>query len=100
MKTIFIRQAKYLHDYCLAVQFTTGETSEVDLSAFLEQEGVGVFAPLKNKDFFKSFQFNPNTQTIEWDNGADIAPEYLYFLAYQNKYELQGKFKQWGYLAA
>jgi len=37
-----------------------------------------VFAPLKEIDFFKRFKINFNT--IEWENGADFAPEYLYEL--------------------
>ena len=33
----------------------------------------GIFAPLKEIDYFKKFKLNANT--IEWQNGADIAPE-------------------------
>jgi hypothetical protein len=43
----------------------------------LEKELVGkVFEPLKDKNYFKTFTIKFNT--IEWDNGADFAPEYLY----------------------
>jgi hypothetical protein len=35
----------------------------------------GVFIPLKELDFFKKFHVSANT--IEWENGADFAPEYL-----------------------
>jgi len=31
---------------------------------------------LKNKDYFKVFTLKYNT--IEWENGADFAPEYLF----------------------
>jgi len=35
-----------------------------------------------------------------WANGADIAPEYLYFLAFKDEPDLQEKFKKWGYVTA
>jgi len=43
-----------------------------------------VFNPLKDKNNFRKFSIVFNT--IEWENGADFAPEYLYELAkYQNQ---------------
>ncbi len=53
--------------------FSNGETKIVDLSQSLN--GV-MFAPLKDIEFFKRFVIKFNT--IEWENGADFAPEYLY----------------------
>lgn len=35
-----------------------------------------VFEPLKDVEKFKNFRLNPFT--IEWENGADFAPENLY----------------------
>ncbi len=37
-----------------------------------------VFQPLHDIDFFKRFSVKHNT--IEWENGADLAPEYLFSL--------------------
>ena len=53
--------------------FSNGETKIVDLSQSLN--GV-MFAPLTDIEFFKRFVIKFNT--IEWENGADFAPEYLY----------------------
>lgn len=38
------------------------------------KDGV-VFEPLKDLNFFKRFSVKYNT--VEWENGADFAPEYL-----------------------
>jgi len=68
-----VRNAEYLGDYRIRLAFNNGESKIVDLSDKLQGK---VFEPLKDKIFFKSFSVKFNT--IEWDNGADFAPEYLY----------------------
>lgn len=68
-----ILKAEYLDDYKVKLLFNNGETKIVDLSRSLNGS---VFAPLKDIDFFKNFSIKFNT--IEWENGADFAPEYLY----------------------
>ena len=65
--------AEYLEGYKLKLLFNNGEYRIADLSSSLIGE---VFAPLKNLDFFKRFSIIFNT--VEWGNGADFAPEYLY----------------------
>jgi hypothetical protein len=50
----------------------------------LEKELVGkIFEPLKEKNYFATFVIKFNT--IEWDNGADFAPEYLYQIGKQTE---------------
>jgi hypothetical protein len=68
-----VSSAKYIEDYKINLVFNTGESKTVDLVDKLN--GI-VFEPLKDKTFFKSFTIRYNT--IEWSNGADFAPEYLY----------------------
>ncbi len=68
-----VLQAKYLGDYKIYLVFNNGEAKTVDLSDKL----VGsIFEPLKEKSYFQRFTIKYNT--IEWNNGADFAPEYLY----------------------
>ncbi|MBQ7510257.1 MAG: DUF2442 domain-containing protein [Prevotella sp.] len=69
---IDVVKAEYLDGYRVKLLFNDGETKIVDLSRFLNGS---VFAPLKDIDFFKNFSIKFNT--IEWENGADFAPEYL-----------------------
>ena len=71
---LHVEEAKYLHDYVIWVKFNDGIEGEVDLESELTGE---VFGPLKNKELFRSFKVDPILQTIVWENGADLAPEFL-----------------------
>jgi Protein of unknown function (DUF2442) len=44
-----------------------------------------IFAPLKAPQIFSSLKFQPELDTIVWDNGADFAPEFLYELGRKQK---------------
>lgn len=70
---IEVVKAEYIDGYNLLLLFNNGERRIVDLSDSLKGT---VFAPLKDINFFKRFSIKFNT--VEWENGADFAPEYLY----------------------
>ena len=70
---IEINKAEYLGDYRLRLWFNNGKVKDVDLSDSLKGK---IFVPLQDKEFFKRFTIRFNT--IEWENSADFAPEYLY----------------------
>jgi len=72
---LHVKEAKYLHDYVLWLRFNDGAEGVVDLKDELYGE---VFEPLKDTESFKSFKVDPDLETIVWDNGADLAPEFLY----------------------
>jgi len=65
-------KAEYAGGYRVKLWFNNGVAKVVDLKSSLN--GL-VFEPLKDLDFFKRFTVKYNT--LEWDNGADFAPEYL-----------------------
>ena len=67
--------AEYIRDYLLKIKFNTGDIKIVDLKNSLQGP---VFEPLKDINFFRQFTIHYNT--IEWKNGADFAPEYLFEL--------------------
>jgi len=71
----FVKNLKYLSDYKLELKFEDGSVREVDLSSHLDGE---VFEPLKDKRFFQTVRVHPDLDTIVWDNGADMSPDFLY----------------------
>ena len=73
MILIKVIDAKYIEGYKIKFRFNDGTTKTID---FQDQLWGEVFEPLKDKEYFKKFRLNPFT--IEWENGADFAPEFLY----------------------
>lgn len=71
---LHVKKAKYLRDYVIWIEFNDGIEGEVDLEDELTGE---IFRPLKNKELFRSFKVDPTLETIVWENGADLAPEFL-----------------------
>ncbi len=92
---LHITAAKYLADYRVQVSFNNERTGIVDLSDILDGF---IFQPLKDKNFFAQLKLDKELDTIVWPNGADIAPEYLYFLAFKSELVLQEQFEKWGYI--
>ena len=68
-----VSKAVYLEGYRVLLTFNNGETKTVD---FQNELNGTIYEPLRQLDNFKKFQVKYNT--IEWANGADYAPEYLY----------------------
>ena len=61
--------------YRLRLRFEDGAEGCVDLSGLSFQ---GVFAPLKDPDFFRQVRVDSDLGTIVWPNGADLDPDVLY----------------------
>ena len=73
MDLIWVTSAEHLNDYKIKIGFNNGKVKTVNLESHLDKP---VFLPLKELSFFRDFSLNPFT--IEWKNGADFAPEFLY----------------------
>ncbi len=84
MNLIWITKAKYEGGFKIKLVFNNGISGIVDLQNQLEGE---IFEPLKNSEYFKNF--STNSWTIEWENGADFAPEYLCQIISQNNDKYQ-----------
>jgi hypothetical protein len=93
---LHVTEARYIEGYKVEVSFNDGKTGIADLSAALKGS---VFEPLRDLSAFSQLRVDEELETVVWPNGADLAPEYIYFQAFRNSPELQGQFKKWGYIA-
>jgi uncharacterized protein DUF2442 len=71
---LHVTDAKYLRGYVIWLRFNDGVEGEVDLEPELEGE---VFGPLRDLEQFKKFRVDAELDTVVWENGADLAPEFL-----------------------
>ena len=71
----FLKDVKYLSEYKLLLTFGDGSLRQVDLAPHLDRE---VFEPMKELNNFKSVHLNSDLDTIVWNNGADMSPDFLY----------------------
>ena len=72
---LHVNEAKYLGGYKIWLRFNDGISGEVDLSGDLDGD---VFLPLRDLEKFKRFSVHPELETVVWESGADLAPEFLY----------------------
>jgi Protein of unknown function (DUF2442) len=74
---LHVTSVQLLDGYRLRLEFNDGIAKDVDLAGELDGE---VFEPLREAGLFAQVAVNDETGTIEWPNGADFAPEFLYEL--------------------
>jgi uncharacterized protein DUF2442 len=70
-----VKKAKYIEDFKILMTFEDKTNKLVDLFPYLYGE---IFEPLKDISYFKRFKVNKDIDTIEWANGADMSPDFLY----------------------
>ncbi len=92
---VHVVDAKYVGGYRIEVSFSDGRKGIADLSDALCGPA---FESLKDESEFRRFVVDKELDTLVWANGADLAPEYIYFQAFRDDRELQDRFKKWGYL--
>ena len=71
----FVKNAIYVSEYKLKLTFEDESVRLVDLEPHLDGE---IFEPLKDINYFKTVRVNLDLDTIVWDNGADMSPDFLY----------------------
>jgi hypothetical protein len=67
-------QAEYRDGYEIRLEFNDGASGIVDLAEALWGP---MFEPLKDVNLFKRFAVSDTLHTLVWENGADLAPEFL-----------------------
>jgi hypothetical protein len=70
-----VTETKLVKGFVVWVRFNDGSEGEVDLSNELDGP---MFEPLKDPEVFAQVRLDPDTHTLVWPNGADLAPEFLY----------------------
>jgi len=70
-----IVEVKSVGPYTVWLRFEDGVCGGLDLS---ELVGKGVFATWRALDVFNQVTIDPDTHTLRWPGGIDLAPEVLY----------------------
>jgi len=68
-------EARFVRDFVIWLRFRDGTIGEVDLKDELHGR---LFGPLRDPALFQQFRVDPESETLVWPNGADLAPEFLY----------------------
>jgi len=71
---IEVIEATYVKEYILNIKLNNGREGQVDLE---DQLWGPMFEPLKDISNFTKFSVSKTFGTIEWPNGADIAPDFF-----------------------
>ena len=71
----YVTNVSYEGGYVLELTFEEGSVRRVDLESHLDGE---MFEPLKTLEQFQTAHLNEDIDTVVWDNGADMAPDFLY----------------------
>jgi len=72
---IFVTSAKYDDEYRIRLSFNDGASGCVDLRALVFGDHRPVVRELQDPALFRRFAVAMDT--VVWDNGFDLAPEYL-----------------------
>ena len=81
-----LESAQYVSRYPIRVRFADGIEGDVNLEGELWGE---VFEPLKDVEVFRRFRLDAELNTVTWPSGADLAPEFLYEKAEQDREVLE-----------
>lgn len=70
-----VKHAHYLEHYKIYIAFNDGKAGIINLENVIRQDTRPIFKELINLEKFKSFSLKADT--IVWENGLDLAPEFL-----------------------
>lgn len=70
-----IIEVRALEKLYIYLKFDTGEEKIYDMTEHIEK--ILFFNKLKDRKYFEKVK--PRGNTVEWENGEDVAPENLYY---------------------
>ena len=92
---LVINKAQYSGGYNIHLVFNNGKEGVANLERTILEDKRPIFSKLKEKSVFKDFRVEHST--VIWSEGLDLAPEYLFYLAFKGEKEFQDQFRLWGY---
>jgi hypothetical protein len=75
---IWVTRAEYIADHKLRVPFNDGLEGCIDLHETIFQDHRKLFRELRDREMFSRFMVAMDT--VVWENGLDLAPEFLHDL--------------------
>ena len=75
---IWVESAHHAGEYRLRLRFNDGTEGVVDLRDVLFTDPRPVFQQARDPEVFRRFRVDMDT--VVWDHGLDLAPEFLYDL--------------------
>jgi len=72
---IHVTKVEVVGPYSLDLTFDNGIRKRVNLVRELYGE---VFQPLRDPAYFARVYLDPDSRTVTWPNGADLAPDFLF----------------------
>ena len=91
---LHLKSLVFLGGTRVQVEFNDGRQGTADLAPLLCGP---IFEGLQQTEAFQSGHLDRELGTLVWPNGADLAPEAIYFAAFQSEPALQPLFARWGY---
>ncbi len=76
---IWVTEAKHEGDYRLMLRFNDGLSAVVDLEPVLARDARSIFRSTHDPEAFRHFRVDMDT--VVWETGLDLAPEFLHELA-------------------
>ena len=93
---LHISDAEHLGDYRVRFVFDNGRRGIADLRPMIFDDHRSVFAPLRDTSVFQQSFIEHGA--LCWPGDLDVAPEYIYYLAFRDDQSLRGLFEEWGYI--
>lgn len=91
-----IEKADYVGNHRFELRFNDGRVGTIDVRQLIDQGPGTLFAALRDEALVRRFELTYGT--LAWPGELDVAPEYLYYLAFRDEPALQDRFVTWGYV--